>query len=135
MTLQFSTPIRNQWLNDIETLIGPSAQLHVRTGAPPANCATANTGTLLVSITLPVDWMNDAVAGVVTKLGVWQDTSIDDTGTPGHFRIYDSTGAICGMQGTATVTGGGGDMEISVVPVVGGLEFTVTACTLTAGSG
>jgi len=30
------------------------------TGAPPANCAAADSGTLLVEIPLPADWMTDA---------------------------------------------------------------------------
>jgi hypothetical protein len=135
MALQFSTAIRNGWLDLIESTIGTSAILEVRTGAPPATCATAASGTLLASMTLPSDWMAAAASGSVSKLGTWSDTAIDATGTPGHFRIYNSAGTICGMQGTATVEGGGGDMEVDVVPLVTDGLATVTVFTLTAPGG
>jgi hypothetical protein len=132
MSLQFSTTIRNGWLDLIESTIGTAAILEVRTGSVPATCAAAATGTLLASITLPSDWMNAASGGVKTKLGTWQDATSNATGTPGHFRIYDSTGTTCGLQGTASVEGGGGDMEVDIVPVVSGFSFTVSVCTFTA---
>lgn len=130
--MQFATDIRNDMLDAIENRIGPSAKLEVRTGPPPASCAAAATGTLLESITLPSDWMNAASGGTKTKLGVWQGTSIDATGQPGHFRIYNSAGTYCGMQGTASVDGGGGDMEFNLVPIVDGESLTVTSFTLAA---
>ena len=132
MTLQFSTPIRNGWLNLIESTIGPSAILEFRTGGPPSSCAAAATGSLLATINLPADWMNDAVNGVVTFRGTWQDASIDATGTPGHFRIYDQTGTVCGMQGTCTVAGGGGDMTINEVPITITNPITVVTFTIAA---
>ena len=54
MALQFSTTLRNNRIGQVETTIGSSAVLEIRTGSPPASPADADTGTLLVSIALPV---------------------------------------------------------------------------------
>jgi hypothetical protein len=101
MGYQLSTTVRNARLDTVESTIGTSAQLKVRTGAPPANCAAADTGTVLATMTLPADWMAAAAAGSKALSGTWQDASADATGTAGHFRIYDSAGTTCHVQGTA----------------------------------
>jgi hypothetical protein len=101
MGYQISTAVRNARLDTVESTIGTSAQLKVRTGAPPANCAAADTGTVLATMTLPADWMAAAAAGSKALSGTWQDASADATGTAGHFRVYDSAGTTCHIQGTA----------------------------------
>jgi hypothetical protein len=101
MGYQLSTSVRNARLDTVESTIGVSAQLKVRTGAPPANCAAADTGTVLATMTLPADWMAAAAAGSKALSGTWQDASADATGTAGHFRVYDSAGTTCHIQGTA----------------------------------
>jgi len=105
MALQYSVAVRNAKLDAVETAIGVSAILRLRTGAPPANCATADSGTVLAELTLPSDWMAAAAAGVKGKSGTWQDASADASGTFGHFRVYDSGGTVCGIQGTAGTSG------------------------------
>lgn len=131
MSMQFSDDLRNAWLDLIEFTIGPTAILEIRTGNQPATCSSVATGTLLATITLPSDWMNAASAGVKSKLGTWSTTT-SITGTPGHFRVYNNALTVCSWQGSASLEGGGGDMEIDIVPIVSGFQFTVTVCTLTA---
>lgn len=131
MALQFSSAIRHDWLDRIEALIGPAAILQIRTGDPPANCAAVATGTLLCTITLPSDWMAAAASGSKAKLGTWAATTAV-TGIPGHFRLLDASGSVCGMQGTASEVDLGGDLEIDVIPIVSGRSFTVATFTLTA---
>jgi hypothetical protein len=101
MAFQFSVAARNAALDAIETAAGTTPRLTVRTGAAPADCATANSGTVIATMNLPSDWMAGASAGQKTFLGTWQDAAADATGTVGHFRIHDSTGATCHLQGTA----------------------------------
>lgn len=134
MSIQFSVDVRNARLDAIETAIGPSAIMRIRTGPPPASCATADAGTVLAEIALPADWMASAAAGSKTMSGTWQDTSADASGVAGHFRIYDSTGATCHLQGTVTATGGGGDLQVDNVNFAVGQQFTVTSFTLTDGN-
>jgi hypothetical protein len=133
MAIQLDVTTRNDRLNALETSIGPSPTLKIRTGSPPASCASADTGTVLATVSLPADWLSDASAGQKTKLGTWEDLSADNSGTAGHFRIYDSVN-VCRMQGTVTATGGGGDMTVDNVNFAAGQKFTVTSFTLTEGN-
>lgn len=134
MALQYSVAVRNAGLDSRETTIGTSAVLKIRSGAAPANCAAADSGTVLASITCPSDWMGAAAAGVKALSGTWEDTSADATGTAAHFRLYASDGTTCHAQGTVTGSGGGGDMEVSNTSFAAGQPFSVNAFSLTAGN-
>lgn len=130
MAFQFSTTVRNAWLDAIESTIGTSVTLEIRSGAAPATCASADSGTVLAAITLPADWMAAASGGSKALAGTWQDASADATGTAGHFRI--KVGATCHIQGSCSATAGGGDMTIDNPALVAGQQFNVTSFTLTA---
>jgi hypothetical protein len=134
MTLQFSTDVRNATLDVVESTIGTSPIMRIRTGSVPATPATADAGTVLATLTLPSDWMAAASGGTKVIAGTWQDTSADASGTAAHFRIYDSGGTVCKAQGTVTATGGGGDMTVDNVVFASGQAFTVVTFTLTAGN-
>lgn len=131
MAVQLSIAVRNARLDAIETSIGTSAVLKIRSGAQPATCATADSGTVLATLNLPTDWMAAASSGSKAILGTWQDLSADATGTAGHFRIYDSGGTVCGIQGSITATGGGGDMTLDNTSIASGQTVTITSFTLT----
>jgi len=131
MALQLSVAVRNARLDTIESTIGTTAILRIRTGAAPANCGTADSGTILSELTLPSDWMAAASSGSKAKSGTWQDTSADAAGTAAHFRVYDSGGTVCGVQGTVTITGGGGDMTLDNTNIAVGQQVTITGFTLT----
>jgi hypothetical protein len=134
MAIQLSTSVRNARLDAIETTIGTSAILRIRTGTAPANCAASDTGTVLAEITCPSDWLAAASSGSKSLLATWQDLSANATGTAEHFRLYDSTGTVCHLQGTVTATGNGGDMEVSNTTINSGLTVTITSFTLTDGN-
>lgn len=134
MAIQLSVAVRNARLDAIETTVGATALLRIRTGAQPANCATADSGTVLATLTLPSDWMAAASAGSKAKSGTWQDTSADASGTAAHWRLYDNAGTTCHAQGSITATSGGGDMEVDNTSFASGQSFTVTAFTLTDGN-
>jgi hypothetical protein len=134
MAIQLSTAVRNARLDAIETTVGTSAIIRIRTGAAPANCGTADSGTILAELTLPSDWMASASGGTKALAGSWQDLSANNTGTAAHFRLYDSAGTTCHLQGTVTATGGGGDMEVSSTSFTAGQSFTINTFTLTDGN-
>jgi hypothetical protein len=134
MALQYSVGVRNARLDVVESTVGTSAILRIRTGAAPADCATADSGTVLAELTLPSDWMAAASGGTKAKSGTWQDTSANATGTAAHFRVYDSGGTSCHIQGTVTATGGGGDLQVDNVSFAAGQSFSVTSFVLTAGN-
>jgi hypothetical protein len=134
MALQLSVTVRNARLDTIESTIGVSAILTIRTGAAPANCAAANSGTVLATLSLPADYMSAAAAGVKSKLGTWQDASADAAGTAAHFRIHESTATTCHLQGTVTATGGGGDLTLDNVSIAVAQVVTITGFDLTDGN-
>lgn len=132
MATQLSTAVRNALLDAIETAIGASAVLKIRSGSAPATCAAADTGTVLATVNLPADWMADASGGSKSKNGTWEDASADNAGEAGHFRLYASDGTTCHMQGTVTATGDGGDMTVSNTDFASGQPFSITSFPLTA---
>jgi hypothetical protein len=69
MTIQLSTSARNAQLDALETTVGTTPILRIRTGAMPASCATADSGTVLATMTLPSDWMAAAASGIKAKSG------------------------------------------------------------------
>jgi hypothetical protein len=131
MAVQFSVAVRNARLDSFETTTGTSARMRLFTGSPPANCAAADSGTILAELVLPSDWMAAASGGTKALSGTWQDLSANNSGAFGHFRVYDSTFATCHMQGTAGLAG---DMVTSAASVTAGDSFTVNSFTLTDGN-
>jgi len=134
LAVQLSVSVRNARLDAIETAIGTAAVLKIRTGAVPADVATADSGTVLASLTLPSDWLAAASSGSKAKSGTWQDASADATGTAAHFRIYASDGTTAHLQGTVTVTGGGGDLTLDNTSISSGQSVTISSFSLTDGN-
>jgi hypothetical protein len=131
VTHQFSESLRNARADTYESHIGASPTLEIRTGAPPANCAAADSGTLLATVAMPADWMAAASAGAKAKSGTWSDTA-DAAGTAAHFRIKASGGTVH-HQGTVTATGGGGDMTVDNAVFAVGQAFSITTFGFTEG--
>lgn len=134
MALQLSVAVRNARADAIESTIGTSPVLEIRSGAAPANCAAADSGTVLATLNLPSDWMAAASGGAKSINGTWEDTSADATGTAAHFRIKANGGSPCHAQGTVTVTGGGGDLQVDNTSFATGQAFSITAFTITEGN-
>lgn len=111
MAVSFSTTVRNGMLDSIESTIGTSAKLEIRSGSAPANAGAANSGSVLVSYTLASDWAAAASSGSKSFNNTPIAGTASGTGTATYFRIYSSTNT-CHWQGTVTVTGGGGDMTV-----------------------
>jgi hypothetical protein len=130
MAFQFSNATVHAALDAIETAIGTSAILKIRTGAAPATVATADSGTVLATLNLPSDWLAAASARAKAKSGTWEDTSADAAGTAAHFRIYASDGTTAHIQGSVTATGGGGDLQLDNTNIASGQAITITSFTL-----
>jgi hypothetical protein len=131
MAIQYSTTVNNAKLDQIESTIGTAPLLKIRTGSAPANCGTADSGTALVSVTLPSDWMANASAAAKAKSGTWSGTA-SNTGTAAHWRLYDSSGVTCHMQGTFGTSGT--DMIGDSTSFTAGQTFTVNTFTINAAN-
>lgn len=133
MAVQLSVAVRNARLDAIETTIGVSPKLQIWTGSIPANCAASATGTKLVEMTLPSDFMAAASSGSKALSGSWTGTGITG-GTAGYYRIVDSGGTTCHEQGTVTATGGGGDLTLDNTSIATSQTVTISSMTKTDGN-
>lgn len=100
MGMQTSDGVANAQLDAIETTVGTAPLLRFYSGTAPANCAAAATGTLLAEITLPSDWMAGAASrskGIAN--GPWVDSSANASGLVGYYRMLNSAGSTCHLQG------------------------------------
>lgn len=134
MTFKKSDAVANAELDAIETAIGTSAVMKIRTGAAPTNISDADSGTVLATLSLPSDWLAAASSRSKAKSGTWQDTSADAAGTAAHWRIYASDGTTQHLQGSVTATGGGGDLTVDNVVFAAGQNFTINSFSITAGN-
>jgi hypothetical protein len=133
MTIQMSAGVRNARLDAIETTIGTAPIIRIYTGAQPADCATANSGTLLVQYTLASDWASNAAGGTKGFSNLPLTTTATTSGTAGHYRIYHSSNTTSAqMQGS--VGQGTGDLQLDNTSIQTGQTVNITAWTLTDGN-
>src|SRR5260370_14463 len=98
MTVQWSTSVRNALLDQWETAIGVSAKVMLFTGAQPATCATATSGTKLAEFDLASDWAANASGGAKSLSSTPITTTGITNGTLGYYRIFASDGTTCHEQ-------------------------------------
>ena len=136
MAIQYKISLINDRLNLLNTDAGNSALFRMYSGAMPASCVTAASGTKLSEDVIPVAtgaWMASASAGVVAKTGTWTLNGIAG-GSAGYFRILDAGAAATYMQGTITATGGGGDMTLDNIVIANAQVITVNTFSVTGGN-
>lgn len=136
MSFQFSEAVRNAALDAIEAAIGSAPKLQIRSGSVPKDTTAVDAGAVLVEIDLPSNWLENAASGVKALAGDWKDTGTANAGSgtnAGHFRIKNTAGTVTHVQGTITITGGGGDMELDNPNIAQNQAVTVTTFSLTAG--
>ena len=131
MTHRYSVAIQNGRLDAVEGTVGTSPILRMLTGAAPANCAAASSGSTIVQMTLPADWMAGASASSKAKVGTWSGTAIA-SGTVGYYRIFDSAGTTAHVQGDVGV--GSGELQLDNNIINTSQVVTISTYTLTAGN-
>jgi hypothetical protein len=137
MAIQLATSTRNARLDAVETDAGTAAVLRLRTGAQPANCAAADSGSVIISYSLAADWAAAAASGSKSFSNTpisGAATGANADGQAFHFRLYKSDGTTCIMQGSVTQSGGGGDLTIDNDDIEVGQTVNVTSLTLTDGN-
>lgn len=133
MAIQYGLALNQARLNLIESTAGTAPLLRIFSGSLPANCAAADGGTLLATITLPTDWLTAADSTPkVTLNGTWTGTaSAGSAATPTHFRLWNSGGTVCHMQGTCGI--GSGDLSVNGT-ITSGQTVTASAFQITAAN-
>ena len=135
MALQYSVNLRNAQLDALETHAGTSAILRLYSGSVPANVAASITGTMLCQITLPSDYFTAASSGVMSKTGTWSGAGDAGAGSGTactHFRLWMSNGTTGVLQGTVTITAGGGDMTVDNTSIASAQVVTINTFAITA---
>lgn len=130
MAVQYLQADINSMLDDLEASTGTAPILHMHTGAQPADCGTANSGTLLSSMVLPSDWLAAATGGTKSKAGTWEDASAAAGGTAAHFRITKTN--VTHIQGS--VGQGSGDIDLDDTSIVAGQQVTISTFVITGGN-
>ncbi len=124
----FSTGYRDELLDGVDSMATKFANgfLDIFSGSQPADAdATEGAGVLLASVLLPAaPFAAAAVGGAIAKLGTWEDTSANATGTAAWFRLYDSghvTGASTAevrIDGSVGLDSGTFDLEFANISFV-----------------
>lgn len=98
-TEQWSDTIRNGWIAFIESTLGTTPKIELRTGAGPANVAASDTGSLLCTCTAASDWLAAPSGGSAAVIGTFSGTATG--GVVGHYRLKTS-GGTAHSQGLVT---------------------------------
>lgn len=111
------------------------ASVSIYSGTPPANTDTALSGnTVLAELEMANPAFGAAVdaapGGRAAAGAITDDTAADATGTATFFRIFDRDNVAL-IQGSVTVTAGGGDMEINSIAIQIGSKVEITSLTVT----
>jgi hypothetical protein len=131
--MKYATLLKNAKLDAIETHIGTNVGLLIYSGAEPATPEAVATGTLLVAMSLPADWLSAASNGTISKNGTWSASAVG-TGTAGYFRITNGSPTDVGkIQGNIDVTGSSPtpDMGLDNVSISSGQTVTVSTFSIT----
>jgi len=109
-----------------------SLQMVIRTGNPPANIISSDSGTELVTIALPRNWGTFNGVSTLTLASPVADTT-SATGKAGYWRLKGTNSATVYtlLQGTVSETGQGGDMQFPDVDWSSGLVCTLDTITIT----
>jgi len=135
-TIRFRDIAKTAILNAIKTDIDAGAaagKLRIYSGAMPATPETAASGTLLAELTLSYAMGSITGSGATLKLefgAITQDSSADNTGTAGYFRVLRNDGTTAVLDGDVTVTGAGGTLQLNTTSIVSGGPVLVTAFTI-----
>jgi len=127
MTFQYGVALRTAKQQAIITYLGVTPTLKIFSGAEPGNCAAGDPSGLLCTISLPNPPFT-AASGALTLAGSWT-TSTSTAGTAASFRIYDTAGPTCCMQGNVTT-----DLVLNNTSIGTNQTVTVTAFGDTAGN-
>jgi len=131
MAIQYSLTHRTNAMTTLNTDIGANAVIKIWTGPPPANCGTADSGTLLVTFAGNAGGFGTVASQVLTASAV-ASANAGNTGTAGYFRIYPSAATSTNAVIQGTVGTSGADMIVTNTSINSGQTCNFTSLTVTA---
>jgi hypothetical protein len=133
MALQLSVAVRNAMLDAIETTIGTSAVLKIRTGAPRLRWRRPIAARFWRrSPCPPTGWARGVgrVEGQVGHVGRRERPTRPARRPTTAFTPRTARRRTC--KGTVTATGGGGDLVVDNAVFAAGQSFSITSWSITA---
>lgn len=131
MAYRLSTDTRNKACDAIVDDIdsgSPPGTIAIRTGSQPTNVGDSDSGTLLGTLTFSNPAFGSSSSGTATASSITSDTSADNSGTAGHFRIKDGSGNI---HSDGTCGQGSGDLSFDNSSIVAGGTIAVSSLSVT----
>ena len=130
MALGMSTTLRNARLDAITTAVGNAGKLQVYDGTRPATGGTATNK--LAEFTLGTPFAAASSAGSLSPTLPSNVTALL-SGTATWYRITTSGGTFV-LDGSATATGGGGDLQLNSASISSGATVSITGHTIAEGN-
>jgi hypothetical protein len=122
MAVTHETAVRNAICSAVATAVGAGGKLRIRDGS----------AVLLADIPLNATPFAAPSGGAMALNGLpLADSSSDASGTAATFQVTDSSNVVI-FSGTCSLSGGGGDLILSLMTVTAAQPATVTAGTYTA---
>lgn len=130
---QISYAAANAEANALAPLMN-SGKLRIYDSTVPTRADDAiGASVLLAELTMNATAFGASSNGVITANAITADASANNSGTATYYRIWDSAGTTCYIQGTVgTATS---DMILNSVAISAGAAVTVTALTHTVVRG
>lgn len=126
--MKTSIAARNAELDALAALAN-SGYLRIYTGAQPATPETAASGTLLAELRFGVTAFAAAADGAIAANAITADSSADNTGTAGWFRVLKSDGTTALWDGSVGTSGS--DLNLNSTAIQSGANVSISALTYT----
>lgn len=126
--MQLSVATRNARADAVTAAVGNAGLVRIFSGAAPANCAAASTGTLLSEHTTGSPFAPAAASGILSPT-LPANVNAAGSGDAGHFRVFKADGVTCVAQGTAGESGT--EMILSNSTLVIGTPVQINSWTFT----
>jgi hypothetical protein len=131
MAIQYSTTHRTNAMTQLVTDVGTSCVIKIWTGSPPATCATADSGVLLVTFAGNAAQFGTASAAVLTVSAIANATA-GNTGTAGYFRVYPTAATTTNAVIQGLCAASASDMNLTSTSITSGQTCVFTSMTVTA---
>lgn len=133
LLFKLGTTVRNAACDGIVDAIDggtPPGRLEHRTGSQPTNVSDASSGTLLGTNIFSNPAFGSSSTGTATASSITNDSSADNSGTAGYFRVYtgaggDTAALFQGNSGTAST-----DLVFDNATIVAGGVIAISSFTV-----
>jgi hypothetical protein len=126
MTIQLAESTRDARIQAFIDDVGTSPVFKIFAGEQPVDCAMADSGTVLMTITLSPTFASTPSGGSSNFTDFPMSHAASATDVAGHFRLYQSDGTTCKMQGDVSLIGDSGNITVNDISMVSGASYNIS---------